>query len=147
MSSDVFYDPDTDRFRRWAERGHLGVEMEAAVLYTIAALRGVEALTMLTVSDTLYGEPIVRISDDELRQGVDRMMELAARSRWLTSTPPDRNGPPAVRKVIDEYRLYVHPVLIGRGRPLFEPADALTALRLAEARHFGNGVVLLRDER
>jgi 5'-methylthioadenosine phosphorylase/purine-nucleoside phosphorylase len=79
VSSDVFYDPDPDRSRRWAARGHLGIEMEASVLYTIAALRGVAALTVLTVSDTLFGEAPVRISDDELRQGVDRMTELAAR--------------------------------------------------------------------
>ena len=79
VSSDVFYDPDRDRIRRWAERGHLGIEMEAAVLFTIAALRGVSAGTLLTVSDTLYGEAIVRISDEELKQGVDTMMEVAAR--------------------------------------------------------------------
>lgn len=79
VSSDVFYDPDTDRLRRWASRGHLGIEMEAAVLFTIAALRGVSAGTMLTVSDTLYGGEIVRISDDDLKRGVDQMMELAAR--------------------------------------------------------------------
>jgi DeoD family purine-nucleoside phosphorylase len=78
VSSDVFYDPDTDRSRRWAARGHLGIEMEASVLYTIAAMRSVAALTVLTVSDTLFGEVPVRISDDELRQGVDRMTELAA---------------------------------------------------------------------
>ena len=65
--------------RRWAERGHLGVEMEAAVLFTIAALRKVSAGTLLTVSDTLYGDQIVRISDDDLKRGVDQMTELAAR--------------------------------------------------------------------
>ena len=48
--------------------------------------------------------------------------------------------------LIDEYRLYVHPVLIGRGRPLFRPSDARVALRLVEARAFGNGVVMLRHE-
>lgn len=79
VSSDVFYDPDTGRMQRWAGRGHLGVEMEAAVLFTIAALRKVSAGTLLTVSDTLYGGEIVRISDEELKVGVDRMMELAAR--------------------------------------------------------------------
>lgn len=79
VSSDIFYDPDTDRRRRWAERGHLGVEMEAAVLFTIAALRRVSAGTLLTVSDTLYGEQIVRIGDEDLKRGVDQMMELAAR--------------------------------------------------------------------
>ncbi len=79
VSNSVFYDPDSDRNRRFAERGHLGVEMESAVLFTIAALRKVSAGTILTVSDTLLGERIVRIGDDELRKGVDQMMELAAR--------------------------------------------------------------------
>lgn len=79
VSSDVFYDPDRDRPRRWRERGHLGIEMEAAVLYTIAALRQVAALTVLTVSDLVTEHASTRISDDELKQGVDRMMELAAR--------------------------------------------------------------------
>lgn len=49
--------------------------------------------------------------------------------------------------LIDEYRIYVHPVLLGRGRPLFRPADLRLGLRLAESRAFGNGVVLLRYER
>jgi dihydrofolate reductase len=49
--------------------------------------------------------------------------------------------------LIDEYRLYVHPVLLGRGTPLFRPADAPAALSLLETRTFGNGVVLLRYER
>ncbi|MDF6041859.1 dihydrofolate reductase family protein [Streptomyces sp. JH14] len=46
--------------------------------------------------------------------------------------------------LIDEYRVYVHPVLIGRGKPLFLPTDAKSDLRLAGTRSFGNGVVLLR---
>lgn len=45
--------------------------------------------------------------------------------------------------LIDEYRLYVHPVVLGRGNPLFQPEDSTTNLRLVESRVFGNGVVLL----
>ncbi|MFK4098824.1 dihydrofolate reductase family protein [Streptomyces sp. NPDC019531] len=46
--------------------------------------------------------------------------------------------------LVDEFRIYVHPVVVGRGKPLFPQADTLTSLRLVESRTFGNGVVLLR---
>lgn len=46
--------------------------------------------------------------------------------------------------LVDEIRLYVHPVLIDGGRPLFPKTDATTAVHLTESRTFGNGVVLLR---
>jgi dihydrofolate reductase len=45
--------------------------------------------------------------------------------------------------LIDEYRLYVHPVVLGRGKPLIQPDDSTTNLRLVQSRVFGNGVVLL----
>ncbi|MFG3526900.1 dihydrofolate reductase family protein [Streptomyces sp. NPDC047917] len=46
--------------------------------------------------------------------------------------------------LVDEYRVYVHPVLIGRGKPLFPALAHRTALRPTETREFGSGVVLLR---
>lgn len=49
--------------------------------------------------------------------------------------------------LIDEYRLYVHPIILGQGKPLFPASDARVSLRLAETRTFGNGVVLLRYQR
>jgi purine-nucleoside phosphorylase len=79
VSSAVFYDPDRGRLGRWRERGHLGVEMEASVLYTVAAIRQIEALAILTVSDVHEAEESTRISDEELKQGVDAMMALACR--------------------------------------------------------------------
>ncbi|MFD7494356.1 dihydrofolate reductase family protein [Streptomyces sp. NPDC059832] len=49
--------------------------------------------------------------------------------------------------LIDEYRVYVHPVVLGRGKPLFPASAVRTGLRLAGTREFGNGVVLLRYDR
>lgn len=49
--------------------------------------------------------------------------------------------------LVDAYRIYVHPVLIGRGKPLFPPSATRTPLRLEGTRAFGNGVVQLRYER
>jgi dihydrofolate reductase len=51
------------------------------------------------------------------------------------------------RDLIDEYRIYVHPVLIGQGKLLFRPSDTAINLRLVDTRTFGNGVVLLRYRR
>jgi DeoD family purine-nucleoside phosphorylase len=76
VSSDVFYDPDEERSARWAARGLLAVEMEAATLFTVAALRGVQAGCLLAVSDTLEGGR-TRISDDDLDAAVERMARIA----------------------------------------------------------------------
>jgi len=46
--------------------------------------------------------------------------------------------------LVDELRLYVHPVLIGTGTPLFPAAVAPTRLRLVETRAFTGGVVMVR---
>jgi len=78
-TSDVFYDPDPGRYLRWQRLGVLAVEMEAAVLFTVAALRGVSAACILTVSDVVPGLGLQaqRIGDAELRNGVAQMTQLA----------------------------------------------------------------------
>ena len=78
VTSGLFYDPDPTTFARWKRLGHIGVEMEAAMMYTIAAVKGIEALAVMTVSD-LLGESgdSVRISDEELKAGVDDMMRIS----------------------------------------------------------------------
>jgi DeoD family purine-nucleoside phosphorylase len=76
VSSDVFYNPDGGQYERWSERGVLAVEMEAAVLFTLGALRKVHAGCLLTVSDIVVEGEFKRISDDELRAAVDRMTRV-----------------------------------------------------------------------
>lgn len=49
--------------------------------------------------------------------------------------------------LVDEFRIYVHPVVLGQGRPLFQAPEVTMDLKLAGTRAFGNGVVLLRYER
>jgi purine-nucleoside phosphorylase len=62
---------------RWSKRGVLAVEMEAAVLFTLGALRSVQAGCLLTVSDVVVEGDFKRISDEELRAAVDRMTRIA----------------------------------------------------------------------
>ena len=53
FTSDAFYEDDLESYKKWAEFGVLCVEMEAAGLYTVAAKHGVNALAILTISDSL----------------------------------------------------------------------------------------------
>ena len=77
VSSDLFYNPDEGQYERWSKRGVLAVEMEAAALFTVGALRGVETGCLLTVSDIVVEGEFKRISDDDLRAAVDRMTRVA----------------------------------------------------------------------
>ncbi len=77
VSSDLFYNPDGGQYRRWSSRGILAVEMEASALFTLGALRGVLTGCLLTVSDIVVESEFVRISDEELRDAVDRMTRVA----------------------------------------------------------------------
>jgi len=77
VSSDLFYNPDDGQYERWSKRGVLAVEMEAAALFTVAALRGVSGGCLLTVSDIVGQGDFVRISDEDLRAAVDRMTRIA----------------------------------------------------------------------
>ena len=46
--------------------------------------------------------------------------------------------------LVDEYRLFVYPVVIGRGHRLFEDATSVPKLRLVENQAFQSGIVLQR---
>ncbi|MBR0574918.1 purine-nucleoside phosphorylase [Proteiniclasticum sp. BAD-10] len=74
LSSDIFYDT-TGATKLFMEAGTLGVEMEAAALYTEAAFAGVNALTLLTVSDSLItGEETTAM---ERQETFKDMMKIA----------------------------------------------------------------------
>jgi purine-nucleoside phosphorylase len=82
---DVFYNPDSDYFSKWRSRGILAFEMEASVLYYLAARARAEganvaAATILTVSDVLSEEATSEESYlplEELNRAIERTIEIA----------------------------------------------------------------------
>jgi len=74
-SSDVFYDERPDLNEQMVRHGILGVEMEAAELYTLAARYQRRALAVLTVSDHLQtGEAL---PSDQRERSFGDMVEIA----------------------------------------------------------------------
>jgi dihydrofolate reductase len=51
------------------------------------------------------------------------------------------------RDLVDEYGLFVNPVILGGGTPYFPPLDRRLDLELVERRTFGGRVVYLRYRR
>jgi purine-nucleoside phosphorylase len=86
VTSDVFYNPNEGQYERWSSRGVLAVEMEAAALFTVAAIggiakvQGIQGGCLLTVSDIVVEGVFTRITDEELRAAVDRMTRVALRT-------------------------------------------------------------------
>ncbi len=75
LTSDLFYHDDPEYWKVWASYGVLALEMETAALYTLAAKHGVEALSILTVSDDLVREE--KVSSEDRQKTFTQMMELA----------------------------------------------------------------------
>lgn len=46
--------------------------------------------------------------------------------------------------LIDEFGLYIHPVIVGGGKTFFSELREKINLKLIETRTFGSGVVLLK---
>ncbi len=74
-SSNVFYDERPDLNELMIRHGILGVEMEAAELYTVAARHGARALGIMTVSDHLLTHEALPPEDRERSFG--DMVEIA----------------------------------------------------------------------
>ncbi len=75
LSSDEFYADDFETYKKWADYGVLCVEMETSGLYTVAAKYNVNALSILTISDSLVTKE--RTTAEDREQTFKEMIEIA----------------------------------------------------------------------
>jgi uridine phosphorylase len=87
VSTDLFYGSTPEDEERWVAAGAGAVEMETATLFALAAHRGLQAGSLLLVSDLLVPRR-VRIDADPLREAELRMGELALAALARTSSEP-----------------------------------------------------------
>lgn len=84
FSTDLFYNPDYKMFKILEKYGILGIEMEAAGIYSIAAEFGIKALVICTVSDNLKNGK--SLSSDERQNTFNDMIKIALESTLLSNS-------------------------------------------------------------
>lgn len=92
LTSDSFYDDDMATYELLGQHGTLGVEMEGAALYTIAAREGARALCMATVTDHLKRSDEVMSAEDR-QLSLREMIELALATLVSTAAGPAAINP------------------------------------------------------
>ncbi|WP_424495292.1 purine-nucleoside phosphorylase [Salinimicrobium sp. GXAS 041] len=75
LTSDEFYEDEFESYQKWSNFGVLCVEMETSGLYTMAAKHGVNALSLLTISDSLVTGK--KTTSKERETTFKEMMEIA----------------------------------------------------------------------
>jgi len=75
LTEDAFYATTPADAEVWASYGALVVEMESAAILLLAEMRGVEAASILAVSNYV-GDPEL-VGDEVMKRAVDRMVEAA----------------------------------------------------------------------
>lgn len=74
LSSDLFYQPDPESWKQWAQWGTLAVEMETNMIYGLASRYQAKALSLLTVSDCLWDK--TELSSQDRETGLIDMMGI-----------------------------------------------------------------------
>jgi dihydrofolate reductase len=86
-----------------------------------------------------------RLAENEVAEEIARLKEQPGKNLEVSGAELAS----AVMRLglIDEYHLYVQPVILGTGQRMFPALEGRITLRLVETRTFGSGVVLLRYQR
>lgn len=83
FSADLFYTPEPEMFEVMRKYSILGVEMEAAGIYTVATELGAEALAICTVSDDIVSGAALTAA--ERQSTFDEMIQLALDTALITT--------------------------------------------------------------
>ncbi|NNH73627.1 dihydrofolate reductase [Nocardia uniformis] len=109
------------------------IEREFAALWTEKP----KVVFSRTLTEVQWNSTLVSANAvDEVRRlkaGGDGVMEVGGAGLAASLLP---------HGLIDEYQLFLSPMVLGGGTPLFPPLDKRIPLRLAETRHFNTAVML-----
>lgn len=102
----------------------------------------------VVLSRTMKGANLVntKIISDNLTDEINKLKQGTGKEIIIFGSPSASHSLMAA-KLIDDYWLFVNPVLLGQGIPLFKDIKEKTTLTLVASKAFSSGVVCLHYNR
>ncbi len=97
---------------------------------------------VFTRRDLAVADPSVTLTDDDPADVVDHLRDQAYARVWLMGGG-ELASSFRTQRLISHYMIWIIPVMLGSGIPLFSAATGMDSLNLLETKSFSNGVVLL----
>ena len=116
----------------------------AATKHDVEHSRWYNKVAKVVLSRTLKEANLTntKIIDGNLAADIVKIKQEAGKNILMFGSPSAAHSLMA-EKLIDDYWLFVNPVLLGRGIPLFNEVKEKIALKLVESNIFSSGVVCL----
>ena len=119
-------------------------QLPSATKHDVEHSRWYNKVAKVVLSRTLKGANLTKtkIIDGNLAAEIVKLKQEAGKDILMFGSPTAAHSLMA-EKLIDDYWLFVNPVLLGRGIPLFNEVKEKIALKLVESNIFSSGVVCL----
>jgi dihydrofolate reductase len=118
-----------------------------ATRHDIEHSRWYKQATKIVLSRTMQGKnlPNTKIISSDLADEISRLKQGSGSDILMFGSPTATHALMA-ENLIDEYWLFVNPILLGQGVPLFKGIKNRTTLKLVTSKVFPSGVVCLQYE-
>ena len=122
-------------------------QLPTATKHDVEHSRWYNKVAKVVLSRTLKGENLTNtlIIDGNLAAEIVKLKQEAGKDILMFGSPTAAHSLMA-EKLIDDYWLFVNPILLGRGIPLFNGVKEKSALKLVASNIFSSGVVCLHYE-
>jgi dihydrofolate reductase len=104
-------------------------------------------VSKVVVSRSMQGQrlPNTTVIGANLAQEIDKLKQASGKEIIIFGSPGAAHSLMA-ENLIDDYWLFVNPILLGQGIPLFKDITSAIALKFLESHAFSSGVVCLHYE-